>query len=343
MVRIFSSDLEGICDSLSYHTSDSIIHFFKDPVLWSGNSQMEADSISGYMRGGGLDKLLLKQKAFVASKDTLGMFNQMKGRTMDVWLTEGRLKQVDVNGNGESLYFALEKDTSMIGANKVTCSSMVLRFSEQSAVQTITFIKKAEANFTPPHELSRGNAKLEGFQWRADERPNREEIALNPNRPAPAKPTKPTVVEQEEMPDMYGELISRDGGFYVFLEGDTLLTFYLTSGDRSRTANYFFYADIIPRSQADLADEWKPKKLQQVSRQATEEEMQQKPFVMHLSLPAYPKFTIRFGQYSPNASGGIDYGWTGSHNFYKSSTSDGKAVPQEIPEEYKNRRKKKNE
>ncbi|MEQ9657517.1 OstA-like protein, partial [Fulvivirga sp.] len=45
-VRIFKSDLQGKSDSLSYHTADSTLFFYQDPVLWTSGNQMTADSIN---------------------------------------------------------------------------------------------------------------------------------------------------------------------------------------------------------------------------------------------------------------------------------------------------------
>jgi hypothetical protein len=182
-VRIFSKELEGICDSLFYQPSDSTISFYKDPVLWSKNSQMLADTMVAQLKNGAMDKLYLRQKAFIISKDTIGQFDQMKGRNMIAHFQDSKIRQVDVTGNGESLYFALEQDSILIGMNQVICSSMILRFTPESALKNITFIKNPEAKFIPPHEITPDLTKLSGFIWKEDERPKRAELESHPNRP----------------------------------------------------------------------------------------------------------------------------------------------------------------
>ena len=44
-VRLFKSNLQGICDSLFYTTSDSILKLYDKPVLWSGGNQLSAEYI----------------------------------------------------------------------------------------------------------------------------------------------------------------------------------------------------------------------------------------------------------------------------------------------------------
>ena len=75
-----------------------------------------------------------------------------------------------MKGNGESIYFALEGDTSLVGMNKVFCSDMTVRFVGKK-VKTITFLKKPDAIFIPPHEILEPEKRLKGFRWRKAEEP----------------------------------------------------------------------------------------------------------------------------------------------------------------------------
>ena len=38
------------------------------------------------------------------------------------------IDHIDVNGNGESIYFALDEANKLIGMNKVECSNMIISF-----------------------------------------------------------------------------------------------------------------------------------------------------------------------------------------------------------------------
>ncbi len=174
-VRIYKPDLQGIADSLSYHTADSVIYLYDDPVLWSDNNQMESDTISIVMSNGRIDKMYMDTKAFVTSVAVDEFYNQVKGRNMIAFFKESQLHQVDVNGNGESIYFELEKSDSLVlGMNKVICGDMRLKF-EQKKISDITFYSP-DGSFIPFHEIKAGGMKLENFSWRAYERPTRESV-----------------------------------------------------------------------------------------------------------------------------------------------------------------------
>jgi hypothetical protein len=85
---------------------------------------------------------------------------------------DNSISRVDVNGNGESIYFALENDSALVGMNKVACSDITIGFLNE-ALNTISFIKSPDAQFIPPHELQEPDRRLKGFAWREKERPTR--------------------------------------------------------------------------------------------------------------------------------------------------------------------------
>ena len=175
-VKIFKRDLQGIADSLEYRAADSTIYFYKDPVLWTQGNQLTADSISMLIENNTISKMFLIDNAFVISEDTLKNFNQIKGREMTAEFAGENISTVYVEGNGESLYFMLdEKDLSFTGMNKIICSSMTIRFRE-GKVNNLSFYKKPEGNFVPPHELKKEQKIMKGFEWRSDNRPSRSEV-----------------------------------------------------------------------------------------------------------------------------------------------------------------------
>ena len=47
-VRFYKTNLQGVCDSISYSFKDSTIHLFNNPLLWSESNQMKADFIRIY-------------------------------------------------------------------------------------------------------------------------------------------------------------------------------------------------------------------------------------------------------------------------------------------------------
>jgi len=174
-VKIFKSNLQAVSDSLAYHLSDSIIYFYDKPVLWTGENQMNADSINIEIRDGDIDRLNMSVNSFVVSQDTLFNFNQVRGKKMTAFFEDSEVVKVDVTGNGESLYYALTDDNANIrGMNKAACSNMVINF-ENNEVHDIVFYVNPDAEFVPPHELAEP-PRLKGFSWSPTMRPTQIQL-----------------------------------------------------------------------------------------------------------------------------------------------------------------------
>ncbi len=177
-VKVYHKQMQAKCDSLIYNLSDSLLYFFKDPVMWSSGSQVLADTIWLRLKRQKINRMYLRRNAFLISRDSIGDYNQVKGKNMLAYFNDStRIERIDVKGNGESIYFALEGDTSLIGMNKVICSDMTVKFKGKK-VKTITFLKKPDAVFIPPHEIQEPETRLKGFRWRITEMPTRQNIVV---------------------------------------------------------------------------------------------------------------------------------------------------------------------
>jgi len=175
-VKIYRNDLQGVADSLEYRESDSTIYFYKNPVLWTEGNQMTADSIRMLIKNSTIDRVFLNVNAFVISRDSLLNFNQIKGRKMTAEFRDQKINKVVVEGNGESLFFALsEKDNSSMGMNKIICSNITIRFKE-GKVNNFTFYVQPEGSFIPPHELKVEDTTLPGFSWNVERKPEKSDV-----------------------------------------------------------------------------------------------------------------------------------------------------------------------
>jgi hypothetical protein len=155
--------------------------FYNDPVLWNEGSQITADTIHIIVKNGSIDQLQTSVNSFIISEDSTENYNQIKGRQMIAYFDGKNIKNVNVTGNGESIYFVADEENPklMIGMNKIICSNMNIIFKEDQ-VNDIRFYTNPDGDFVPPHELKKENKTLEGFAWRIDERPSRRLILVDP-------------------------------------------------------------------------------------------------------------------------------------------------------------------
>lgn len=175
-VKVYRSDMQSRCDSLIYDLKDSVIHFFSKPILWSVQNQSEADTIHVYMKNRKINRMYMINQGFVIARDTAQNFNQIKGRKITAFFNDQtRIEQVIVDGNGESIYYALDDKNRLIGVNRVECSKMNMRFKENQ-INRISFLGKPDSKLVPPAELTNDTNRLDGFNWRVKEKPTKEEI-----------------------------------------------------------------------------------------------------------------------------------------------------------------------
>lgn len=172
-VKAYKSDIQALADSLVYNFTDSTISFFKDPVIWTDSNQVTGDTIVVFRNKKGLEHFEAYANAFTIEKDKNGLFNQLKGRRLDGFFSEGKLYKIEVNGNGQSIYYALEEDQQYSGVNEVVCGKMVIHIDTVKKVRTITFIAKPKATFHPLEQFPEDKSRLPGFDWKAIIRPKK--------------------------------------------------------------------------------------------------------------------------------------------------------------------------
>ncbi len=182
-VLIFRQDFQASCDSLSYNRSDSTLHFYKRPILWAKNTQLSADTLWVQLDKSRMKTLFMRLNAFMISEDTLKNYNQIKGKNITAHFKENAPRRVEVRGNGQSIYFALEKDTILVGMNRSECSGDInIDFGDKNQLKRITQIKKVDGQFIPPHELNAEQSKLRDFAWLIEQQPTRSDMNTLPTK-----------------------------------------------------------------------------------------------------------------------------------------------------------------
>ena len=183
-VRIYKTDLQGRCDSLVYSFHDSTIELFTVPILWSNANQMTADSVKLQTANGQISHVYMRNNAFIVSladsakldiRDSM-RFNQVRGKNLTGYFTDNELHKIFVEGNGQTIYYAKNKENKLTGVNRADCTDIYIAVKENK-VKEITLVNKPDATFYPIHELSPKELRLKGFSWQPQLRPeNKEDI-----------------------------------------------------------------------------------------------------------------------------------------------------------------------
>jgi hypothetical protein len=175
-VMIYRNDFQSVCDSLNYNLVDSVINFTGKPMIWSDDNQLKGDTINAFMSNNKIQKMFLNQNSFVIAIDTVNNFNQIKGRQIQASFdNQTQIKQVDVEGNGESIYYAVDDFNKLIGLNRVECSKMKISFIDKK-VKRIAFLGNPESKLIPPIEIGNKEQRLSDFSWEIDKKPSKKTV-----------------------------------------------------------------------------------------------------------------------------------------------------------------------
>lgn len=170
-VKIFKSDLQGVCDSISFSYKDSIFRLYYDPILWVDDNQLSADTMRMIMKNDKLYGMDLVQNALAVNQAGYGLYNQIQGKDMHGFFNEGQLQRMEVEGNGESIYYAKDDSNAYIGVNKAICSNMVIYFTDDRRVGRIYFLTEPDASLYPVNQFPKEESKLKNFNWFIDKKP----------------------------------------------------------------------------------------------------------------------------------------------------------------------------
>ncbi len=172
-VKMYKSNLQGKCDSMSYSFADSVIRLYYEPVLWSEEHQLTSEYIEIRTKNRQIDQLHMIRLAFIISQEDTIRFNQVKGKEMICYFRDNDLYKVDVKGNGQTIYYPKDQD-QIIGVNRAESSDLAI-YLEDNEIKEIIFYTKPDATLYPPDKAPLNELRLKDFVWLERYRPKQKE------------------------------------------------------------------------------------------------------------------------------------------------------------------------
>ncbi|NOZ34577.1 MAG: organic solvent tolerance protein OstA [Chlorobi bacterium] len=173
-VKTYKTDFQSKCDSLVYNLRDSVIEMHHNPVMWSDSNQLSADYIEIQTYNNHVDEIDMINNAFIISQSDSVRFNQIFGDKMFAYIDDKKVSEVEVNGNGKSVYFIRDDNDKLIGVNFIECDSMDI-YLKNNKLDKIWFYAKPKGKINPPLTLSQSETLLDGFKWEEYQRPYKKE------------------------------------------------------------------------------------------------------------------------------------------------------------------------
>lgn len=197
-VRYYRSDLQGVCDSLIYSVRDTLATFVGNPVMWNNQYQITGDTIKAIVLKGGIRRAMIHPNAFLTQShdesltvdmdtltererakvriDTLH-YDQISGNDLVCYFDDGKIREMDMSGNVQIIYYPEEKDKSMIGLNQMVGNFLKVWFKEQK-MEKLLLWPNVVGSLTPIQLVTDDILYLDGFRWMSYMRPKSPDDVL---------------------------------------------------------------------------------------------------------------------------------------------------------------------
>lgn len=170
-VRIFNDSLQAVSDSLHYSTVDSTFKLFGEPVVWNNQSQVTGDTIYMYTENQKAKRLYVYYNGMIINKANDAMYNQIAGRTLNGYFTDGSIDYVRVKGSpAESIFYPQDDDSAYIGMNRSSGDQIDIYFVKKE-LNKVKFVNKVDGILYPLRQIPEDKKQLRGFKWLDKRRP----------------------------------------------------------------------------------------------------------------------------------------------------------------------------
>lgn len=177
-VKLFKSDMQGVCDSLSYDREAGTMNMFIEPVLWAKKAQLSSDTITVFEKEGDIRRAFLRMNALVVTEvDTGKYYNQIGGKTLNAYFDSVEIRRIDIEGNAKTVMFLEdedEQDTVIIversGMNRIYASNLSF-YLKGGEIKAATYREAPDGKMYPMDKIKKDEEKVDGFKWDNSRRP----------------------------------------------------------------------------------------------------------------------------------------------------------------------------
>lgn len=179
-VRIFRSDFQAVCDSMTAISTDSTIHLYIDPVLWNQGNQITSNVMDIFTENQQVTHAeFIGSPMMVSQLDTVH-YNQVAGKQMTAWFHDNEIYRNDVNGNAQTIYYMQDGEPPEITGMGVIESGDCSFYIEDKQVVTIVYRKDPDWNIYPMDKIPADQELyLKGFKWEGARRPTTQRAVFD--------------------------------------------------------------------------------------------------------------------------------------------------------------------
>lgn len=162
-VRAYREDIQAVCDSLSFNSQCKRMTMYKDPIVWSDTRQILGEEINVFLNDSTIDSIYVERQALLVEQVDSLHYNQVSGQEMHSYFSNGEMKENQVVGNVQIIFYPLEKDSTVLYHNYTETSKMSM-FMQNRKLHKI-WAPASQGYFYPIGTAPRERTILENFAW----------------------------------------------------------------------------------------------------------------------------------------------------------------------------------
>ncbi len=179
-VRMARSNLSATCRGAVFHVDEDRITLTGEPVVWHEGNQLTGDSIFIMVRERRLNRVRVRGHGMAVSRaDSVrkARFDQLSGRYITMFFSEGRVNRIEVDETATSLYYLY--DGGIPNGMNISSGNRIIIGFDDGVTDQITVIGGVLGSYYPERLISYREAdyNLDGFRW-IRTRPVREGMRL---------------------------------------------------------------------------------------------------------------------------------------------------------------------
>lgn len=177
-VRIFNSQIQGSCDSLSFIEQVELMTLYTSPIIWSENAELKGDSMQIHLKDSLIDHIdIYDNSSIVMELDSGTFYNQISGKDIIALIKKGKLTQTDVYGSATTIYYPEDEEQTdslltikRMGLNKLEASTLTVHL-DSGEVTGVTYRTQPNGIFYPIDQMNEKDKWIKNFKWNPVLRP----------------------------------------------------------------------------------------------------------------------------------------------------------------------------
>ena len=184
-VRIYRSDFQSVCDSMTAVSTDSTIHLYIDPVLWNESNQITSEVMDVYTRNSQIERAEFVGSPMMVSELDSIHYNQIAGKEMTAYFRNNEIWLDNVNGNAQTLYYNQDGVPPEITGLFFVESGGINFYVDENRIVRMVWYNEPHYSVSPMDKLQPGQELyLKGFKWEGARRPSQRDVFDRRIRPS---------------------------------------------------------------------------------------------------------------------------------------------------------------